>query len=59
MKNLLLDSDVPQTEVDIWHNHGKNADVARRNYDRAQYEQAKDRVSNAIDELIGNFDLCD
>lgn len=55
MKNLLLDNDVPQTEVDIWHNHGKNADVARRNYDRAQYEHAKDRVSKAIDELIGDF----
>lgn len=55
MKNLLLDNDVPQNEVDIWHNHGKNADVARRNYDRAQYEHAKGRVCVEIDKLIGEF----
>ncbi len=55
MKNLLLDADVPQSEVDIWHNHGRNADVARRNYDRAQYEHAKGRVRDAIDEIIGVF----
>lgn len=52
MKNLLLDDDVPQVEVDIWHNHGRNADVARRNYDRAQYEHAKGRVRCAIDLII-------
>lgn len=55
MKNLLLDNDVPQAEVDIWHNHGRNADVARRNYDRAQYEHAKGRVRDAIDALIVCF----
>ncbi len=52
LKNLLLDRDIPQAEVDIWHNHGRNADVARRNYDRAQYEHAKGRVCEAIDQLI-------
>lgn len=52
MKNLLLDADIPQSEVDIWHNHGKNADVARRNYDRAQYEHAKGRARDAIDEIV-------
>jgi len=56
MKNLLLDDDVPQVEVDIWHNHGRNADVARRNYDRAQYEHAKGRVSVAIDLIVKRFD---
>ena len=55
MKNLLLDADVPQTEVDIWHNHGRNADVARRNYDRAQYEHAKQRVMAAIDGIVRIF----
>lgn len=55
MKNLLLNADVPQPEVDIWHNHGRNADVARRNYDRAQYEHAKGRVRDAIDEIIIGF----
>ena len=55
MKNLLLDDDVPQVEVDIWHNHGRNADVARRNYDRAQYEHAKGRVSVAIDLIVKRF----
>ena len=52
MKNLLLDRDTPQNEVDIWHNHGRNADVARRNYDRAEYEHAKGRVRDAIDALL-------
>lgn len=56
MKNLLLDRDLPQAEVDIWHNHGKNADVARRNYDRAQYEHAKGRVRDAIDALIDELE---
>jgi integrase len=55
MKNLLLDNDVAQTEVDIWHNHGRNADVARRNYDRSQYEHAKGRVRDAIDELVNGL----
>lgn len=55
MKNILLDDDVPQVEVDIWHNHGRNADVARRNYDRAQYEHAKGRVRCAIDLIIDKF----
>ncbi len=55
MKNLLLEKDIPQAEVDIWHNHGRNADVARRNYDRAQYEHAKGRVRDAIDEVIESF----
>ena len=55
MKNLLLDRDAPQTEVDIWHNHGRNADVARRNYDRAQYEHAKVRVRDAIDGLLNEL----
>ena len=56
MKNLLLDRDAPQAEVDIWHNHGRNADVARRNYDRAQYEHAKVRVRDAIDVLLNEME---
>ncbi len=56
MKNLLLDRDAPQTEVDIWHNHGRNADVARRNYDRAEYEHAKARVRDAIDGLLDDLE---
>ena len=55
VKNQLLDRDVPQNEVDIWHNHGRNADVARRNYDRAQYEYAKARVRDETDKLIDEF----
>jgi len=54
MKSHLLDSDADLREewVDIWHNHGRNADVARRHYDRAEYTRAKQKVADAIDGIL-------
>jgi integrase len=51
MKSHLLDSDADLREewVDIWHNHGRHADVARKHYDRAEYTRAKQKVAVAID----------
>lgn len=54
MKSHLLDADADLREewVDIWHNHGRHADVARKHYDRAEYTRAKQRVANAIDRIV-------
>lgn len=55
MKSHLLDSedDLREEWVDIWHNHGRHADVARKHYDRAEYTRAKQRVADAIDKIVG------
>jgi len=57
MKSHLLDSDADLREewVDIWHNHGRNADVARKHYDRAEYTRAKQKVADAIDRIVDAF----
>lgn len=57
MKSHLLDADDDLREewVDIWHNHGRHADVARKHYDRAEYTRAKQRVANAIDKIVDNI----
>lgn len=57
MKSHLLDAEdeLRQEWVDIWHNHGRNADVARKHYDRAEYAQAKHKVADAIDKIVGNL----
>lgn len=54
MKSHLLDADDDLREewLDIWHNHGRNADVARKHYDRAEYKRAKQKVANAIDRVL-------
>lgn len=39
--------------VDIWMNHGRNADVARRHYDFAERRALKLRVAAAVDALLG------
>lgn len=54
MKSHLLDSDADLREewVDIWHNHGRHADVARKHYDRAEYTRAKQKVADAIDKIV-------
>ena len=38
--------------LDIWHNHGRTADVARRHYDRATYAAAKVEVAREIDAFV-------
>ncbi|GAB4526307.1 MAG: hypothetical protein Tsb0010_09720 [Parvularculaceae bacterium] len=54
MEIHLLDFDdgIRQEWVDVWHNHGRAAEVARKHYDRAEYRLAKQRVADAIDRLL-------
>lgn len=54
LKSHLLDSDDDLREewVDIWHNHGRNADVARKHYDRAEYRRVKQKVADATDRVV-------
>lgn len=53
MKTMLIeDKNVNPDWVDIWHNHGRGADVARKHYDWAEYTAAKQVVAKAIDEII-------
>lgn len=57
MKTLLLDrfaasKAIDERDLEIWHNHGKHATVARRHYDRAQYEMVKQNVADRIDVLL-------
>jgi integrase len=53
IKTLLIECN-PQLNrdwIDVWLNHGRAADVARKHYDRAEYVSAKRTVAGAIDEL--------
>lgn len=38
--------------IDVWHNHGRAADVARKHYDRAEYTEVKKAIAKAIDDLL-------
>ena len=52
-KTHLLDGEfVEEREIDIWHNHGQNADVARKHYTWAEYKTVKLRVAGKIDEFL-------
>ncbi len=49
-KTHLLDGEyVEEREIDIWQNHGQNADVARKHYTFAEYKALKLRVAGQID----------
>lgn len=53
MKTHLLDLGfVEEREIDIWHNHGQNSDVARKHYTWAEYRDLKQRVALKIDEFL-------
>ena len=53
MKTHLLDGEyVEEREIDIWHNHGQNADVARKHYSWAEYKNLKIRVASRIDAFL-------
>lgn len=54
-KTWLLDADLDERDVDIWHNHGRHSDVARKHYDRAQYKDAKARVAAGIDQIMAEI----
>ncbi len=53
MKTHLLDRGyVEEREIDIWHNHGQNSDIARKHYTWAEYRDLKTRVSSKIDAFL-------
>jgi integrase len=53
-KTLLIERnpELNRDWIDVWHNHGRAADVARKHYDRAEYTKAKMAVAEAIDTLM-------
>ncbi|WP_375210704.1 tyrosine-type recombinase/integrase [Hyphococcus sp.] len=52
-KTHLLDGEyVEEREIDIWHNHGQNSDVARKHYTFAEYKALKIRVAGQIDGFL-------
>ena len=54
-KTLLLDRGIPQEPLDIWHDHGRNADVARRHYDRSRRWGEKEQVMEGIEALMAEI----
>ncbi len=53
MKTHLVDTGVDERWLDIWHNHGQTASVARKHYIRAEYADLKREVAEAIDRWLG------
>ncbi len=55
MKTHLLDGEyVEEREIDVWHNHGQNSDIARKHYSWAEYKQLKLRVAGQIDKFLSH-----
>lgn len=52
MKTHLVERGVDERWLDVWHNHGQNADVARKHYIRAEYAEVKGKVASAVDAFI-------
>lgn len=52
MKTHLIERGVDERWLDIWHNHGQTADVARRHYIRAEYVELKQRVAAEVDGFL-------
>lgn len=54
IKTLLIERNptLNRDWIDIWHNHGRASDVARKHYDRAEYVAVKQAVAAAIDDLM-------
>ena len=52
MKTHLIERGVDERWLDVWHNHGQNADVARKHYVRAEYVELKRGVASEIDTLL-------
>lgn len=53
MKTHLIDAGIDERWLDIWHNHGQTASVARKHYIRAEYADLKWDVAAAIDSWLG------
>ena len=57
-KTHLLDGEyVEEREIDIWHNHGQNSDVARKHYTWAEYKKLKLRVAKKIDKFLNEIEI--
>ncbi|MFC6656502.1 hypothetical protein ACFQEX_13950 [Roseibium salinum] len=58
IKTLLIDRNpnLNRDWIDVWHNHGRAADVARKHYDRAEYLTVKRAVAEAIDDLLSDVE---
>lgn len=52
MKTHLIERGVDERWLDVWHNHGQNADVARKHYVRAEYAEVKRQVAVEIDAFL-------
>lgn len=57
MKTHLIDAGIDERWLDIWHNHGQTASVARKHYIRAEYADLKRDVAEAIDAWLGPLAL--
>ncbi len=52
MKTHLIDAGVDERWLDIWHNHGQTASVARKHYIRAEYADLKREVAEGVDGFL-------
>lgn len=52
MKTHLIDAGIDERWLDVWHNHGQTASVARKHYIRAEYADLKRDVAEAIDSWL-------
>lgn len=52
MKTHLADAGVDERWLEIWHNHGQTAGVARKHYIRAEYEDLKRDVAAKLDAFL-------
>ena len=53
MKTHLIEAGIDERWLDVWHNHGQTASVARKHYIRAEYADLKRDVAEAIDSWLG------
>ena len=53
IKTAVLEAELlDERHIDIWQNHGQNADVARRNYDAAEHRMLKQRCALVVDQFL-------
>ena len=52
MKTHLIDRQVDERWLEIWHNHGQTAGVARKHYTRAEHHDVKIATAKAIDAFL-------
>lgn len=52
MKTHLIDRQVDERWLEIWHNHGQTAGVARKHYTRVEHQDVKVATAEAIDAFL-------